>query len=177
MIRVSSKARSPYDRYDRCDRWEKQSSAIAAIIGTVIIWKPPSSDRSDNDRWDRKSSFSGIVVVYARPFMTCLYFIFARTHVKITRKWKSIYPNSWFSRDVTKIQTKKLSLLLRFYFHVILEHLKTFIQKNFQFKMVLCFSIQDAWISRLLHDAAFSWRPGKLLCGLKTLRTFGDFAI
>ena len=49
-------------------------------------------DRSDNDRWDRKSSFSAIVVVYARPFMHCLYFIFARTHVKITRKWKSIYP-------------------------------------------------------------------------------------
>ena len=71
-------------------------AAIAAI--TVIIWKPLSSnrsynsDRSDNDRWDRKSSFSGIVVVYARPFMPCLYFIFARTHVKITRKWKSIYP-------------------------------------------------------------------------------------
>ena len=31
--------------------------------------------------------------------------------------------NSWFSRDVTKIQTKKLSLLLSFYFHVVLEHL------------------------------------------------------
>ena len=36
--------------------------------------------------------------------------------------------NSWFSNDVTKIQTKKLSLLLSFYFHVILEHLKTFKQ-------------------------------------------------
>ena len=54
-------------------------------------------------------------------------------------------PNySWFSHDVTKIQTKKLSLLLSFYFHVILEHLKTFIQKNFQFKRVLYFAMQDA---------------------------------
>ena len=54
-------------------------------------------------------------------------------------------PNySWFSHDVTKIQTTKLSLLLSFYFHVILEHLKTFIQKNFQFKRVLCFAIQGA---------------------------------
>ena len=35
---------------------------------------------------------------------------------------------------VIKIQTKKLSLLLSFYFHVILEHLKTFIQKNFRLK-------------------------------------------
>ena len=52
--------------------------------------------------------------------------------------------NSWFSHDVTKIQTKKLSLLLSFYFHVILEQLKTFIQTNFWFKRVLCFAIQDA---------------------------------
>ena len=49
-----------------------------------------------------------------------------------------------FSHDVTKIQTKKLSVLLSFYFHVILEHLKTFIQTNFRFKRVLCFAIQDA---------------------------------
>ena len=53
-------------------------------------------------------------------------------------------PNSWFSHDVTKIQTKKLLLLLSFYFHVILEHLKTFIQTTFRFKRVLCFAIQDA---------------------------------
>ena len=46
-------------------------------------------------------------------------------------------PYSLFCRDVTKIQTKKLSLLLSFYFHVILEHLKI----NFRFKRVLCFAI------------------------------------
>ena len=40
---------------------------------------------------------------------------------------------SRFSHDVTKIQTKKLSLLL-FYFHVILMHLKTFVQTNFRLK-------------------------------------------
>ena len=35
----------------------------------------------------------------------------------------------WFSHDVTKIQTKKLSILPRFYFHDVLEQLKTnFIQ-------------------------------------------------
>jgi len=39
--------------------------------------------------------------------------------------------NSWFSLDVTKIQTKKLSLLPSFYLHVVLQHLKTFIQKKF----------------------------------------------
>ena len=29
----------------------------------------------------------------------------------------------WFSHDVTKIQTTKLSILLRFYFHGVLEQL------------------------------------------------------
>ena len=29
--------------------------------------------------------------------------------------------------------------------------------------------IEDAWISKLLCEVTFSWRPGKLLCGLKTL--------
>ena len=41
--------------------------------------------------------------------------------------------NSRFSHDVTKIQTKKLSLLLSFYFHVILEHLKTSVHKDSSF--------------------------------------------
>ena len=84
--------------------------------------------------------------------------------------------NSWFSIDatVTKLQTKKLSLLLSFYFPVMLEHLKTFNQTNFRFKRVLCFAIQNVW---LLRDAAFGWRPGKLVSGLKTLRIFVDFAI
>ena len=34
---------------------------------------------------------------------------------------------SWFARDVTKNQTKKLSILLSFYFHEVLQHLNTFI--------------------------------------------------
>ena len=41
------KAWFPYHRYNRCDRWQKKGSAIATII--AIIWKPLSSDRSDND--------------------------------------------------------------------------------------------------------------------------------
>ena len=60
--------------------------------------------------------------------------------------------DSWFSHDVTKIQTKKLSLLLSFYFHLVVEHF--FIQTNSQCKRVLRFAIQDALISRLLRDAA-----------------------
>ena len=50
----------------------------------------------------------------------------------------------WFSHDVTKIQTTKLSILLRFYFHGILEQLKTNFQTNLFFKRVLGFVIEYA---------------------------------
>ena len=49
--------------------------------------------------------------------------------------------NCWFSHDVTKIQTKKLSILRRFYFHHALEQLKN---TNFRFKRVLGFMIEYA---------------------------------
>ena len=52
--------------------------------------------------------------------------------------------NCWFSHDVTKIQTKKLSILPRFYFHDALEQLKTNFLTNFRFKRVLGFVIEDA---------------------------------
>ena len=42
-----------------------------------------------------------------------------------------------FSHDVTKIQTKKLSILPRFYFHDVLEQRKTNFHTNFRFKRVL----------------------------------------
>ena len=48
----------------------------------------------------------------------------------------------WFSHDVTKIQTKKLSILLRFYFHDALGQLKTNFHTNFRFKRVLGFVIE-----------------------------------
>ena len=49
--------------------------------------------------------------------------------------------NCWFSHDVTKIQTKKLSILRRFYFHDALERLKTNFHTNFRFKRDLGFVI------------------------------------
>ena len=45
----------------------------------------------------------------------------------------------WFSHEVTKIQTKKLTILPRFYFHDALEQLKTNFHTNFRFKRVLGF--------------------------------------
>ena len=52
--------------------------------------------------------------------------------------------NCWFSHDVTKTQTKKLSLLPRFYFHDALEQLKTNFHSNFRFKRVFGFVIEYA---------------------------------
>ena len=82
-----------------------------------------------------------------------------------------------FSHDLTKIQTKKLSILLSFYFHEVLQYLNNFIYTNSGFQRVLLFAIEDAWISRLLRDAAFTWRAGKLLCGLKTLLIFFEILL
>ena len=64
--------------------------------------------------------------------------------------------NSWVACDVTKNQTKKLSIFLSFYFYKVLQYLNTFAQTNFWFERVLRFAGEDAWISRLLRDAAFS---------------------
>ena len=61
------------------------------------------------------------------------------THLIIT-----VQSYCWFSHDVTKIQTKKLSILPRFYFHDALEQLKTNFHTNFRFKRVLGFVIEDA---------------------------------
>ena len=54
------------------------------------------------------------------------------------------YANCWFSHDVTKIKTKKLSILPRFYFHDALEELKTNFQTHFRVKRVLGFVIEYA---------------------------------
>ena len=48
------------------------------------------------------------------------------------------------SHDVTKIQTAKLSILLRFYFHDVLEQLKTIFRTNNRCKRVLGFVIEYA---------------------------------
>ena len=53
------------------------------------------------------------------------------------------------------IKTTTLSVLLRFYFHGVLEQLKTNFQTNFRFKSVLGFVLEYAWISKLLRDEAF----------------------
>ena len=58
--------------------------------------------------------------------------------------------------------SKKPSLLLSLYFHVVLQHLKTYIQTNFRFKVVLRYMTFEF---PGFCEAAFNWRPGKILCG------------
>lgn len=59
--------------------------------------------------------------------------------------FKSLLRNDcWFSHDVTDVQTTQLSILLRIYFHDVLQQLKTNVHTNFRFKRVLGFVIEYA---------------------------------
>ena len=78
--------------------------------------------------------------------------------------------------DRTKIQTRKFSIFLSFYFFEVLRQLNTFTYKNVRFERVLDFPIEDTWISKLLRDAA---RPRKLsgMWAKNGYQFFWDFAI
>ena len=56
----------------------------------------------------------------------------------------------------------KLLILLIFYFNDVSEQLKTNIHTHFCSEWVLSFVIDYAWISKLLRDAVFTWRPSWL---------------
>ena len=51
--------------------------------------------------------------------------IITNTDLLVLKQWNDAL-NSWVARDVTKNQTKKLSILLSFYFHEVLQYLNTF---------------------------------------------------
>ena len=123
-------------------------------------------------KWDstHQSRWGG-VLPYKRLMEMCRWVAFSRLE---SLQWGRIF-NCWFSHDLTKIQTKKLSILPRFYFHDALEQLKTNFHTNFRFKRVLGFVIEYAWISKLLRDAAFAWRPREFSCRLKKGLISGNF--
>ena len=75
--------------------------------------------------------------------------------------------DTWFhALDDPKIQNTKLLILLRFHFHDVEEQLQKTIHTNFRSEWVLGFVIDYAWISKLLRDAAFTWRPREMSCWL-----------
>ena len=65
----------------------------------------------------------GNVIKYGTHIVLCLVVavVFA---MRIRRNKYRLY--SWVARDVTKNQTKKLSILLSFCFHEVLQYLNTF---------------------------------------------------
>ena len=67
---------------------------------------------------------------------------FLRVSINSDFRCSVIVTNCWFSHDVTKIETKKLSIVPRFYFHDALEQLKANFHTNFRFKKVLGFVIE-----------------------------------
>ena len=130
------------------------SSGIVERAKRERAWKSPHARKGDTLRGERKMR-EGRRILDRR----------------LERTWPkpeiSGTSGCWFSYDVTRIQTTKLSILLRFYFHGLLEQLKTNFQTNFRFKRILGFVIEYAWISYLLRDAAFTWRPRELSLRIK----------
>ena len=68
--------------------------------------------------------------------------------------WSHRIMYCWFSHDVTKIQTTKLSILLRFYFHDVLEQVKTNVRTSFRFKRFLGFALEYAFACRGIYMTA-----------------------
>ena len=76
--------------------------------------------------------------------------------------WKTLGGSSWFSSDITKIQTPKLQGLLRFYLHVAKYLLKINFCESFQRDSVFRFeNIALSSFPSLLR-VTLIWRPRRL---------------
>ena len=146
------------------------------------VWKSVYFKELHSDQeyyWPRiyKAGAAGVSIITSDTNSICLssQLVFHRWR-KGHKLWQ-INGYCWFSHDATKIQTKELSILPRFYFHDALEQLKTNFYTNFRFKKVLGFVIEYAWIFKHLFDAPFTWRPKELSPRLKKLLVSGNFAI
>ena len=84
--------------------------------------------------------YNELIKVYILPTLK-LIFVQAALNTVV---YQMLIVYCWFSHDVTKMQTKKLSILPRFYFHDALEKLKTNFPTNFRFKRILGFVVEYA---------------------------------
>ena len=85
------KAWFPYDRCDRCNHWEKNVQ-----WSQRSLWKPLSSNRSNNDRW--KNSISAIVVAAITTIIFCLVKLRNSRLVSIWSLW-SLWLLNFFSQQ------------------------------------------------------------------------------
>ena len=147
--------------YDRWHRWPKNRWGCASLAVRTERSKSVKILKNQTFRvcWELFNS-SNVAALLLEDIMFLLKF-----QVLLVFTWRH------------KNQTKKLSILPRFYFHDTLEQLKTNFHTNFCFKRVLGFVIEYALISKLLRDATFTWRPSELSCRLKKWLISGNFAI
>ena len=82
---------------------------------------------------------------------------------KISSRKTQKIANCWFSHDVTKIQTTKLSILVRFYFHEVLGQLETNCHTNFRFKRVLGF-VTESTLEFLSYCVTWHLHDGREGC-------------
>ena len=147
--------------------------------------KNPCHIESMTSKWRQKCSPLQIIepLNYGENLGTRLCYILCVE--KQRAKWRNSFENEeifwmnncWFSHDVTKFQTSELLILLRFYFHDVLEQPKTNLHTNFHSEWVLGLVIDYAWISKLLRDVAFTCRASKLWCWFKKGLISGNLAI
>ena len=164
--------------------WLVNSPISPDIVHWLAIISSPASHlchwlkkKRESPKQRKKSFQQRLIILFSKNifgffcnYLNCIYH--CNDHIVMWNyllSWKKI--DSWFSRDVTKIQPKKLPIFMSYYCT------QTFIYTNFQSKRVLCVAIEDTWISRLLFDSAFGLWLGKLLCGLKMLPIFRNFGI
>ena len=94
---------------------------------------------------------------------------FAPSSYENTLFWPG--PVKEFFTVFTKTQTKKISVILSVYFHVVLQQLNIFIYTDDRFERL----IRCAFRGRLnfkAFDAQFTWRPEQLSCRLEMLPVF-----
>ena len=131
--------------------WKKLQYFVRCWIAITYIWlRSPEKYAYIYLKWDSThQSWWGGVLPYKRLMGMCRWVAFSRLE---SLQWGRIF-NCWFSHELTKIQTKKLSILTRFYFHGALEQLKTNFHTKFRFKKVSWFCDRVG-----LNFYVFEWR-------------------
>ena len=136
----------------RLEQWK----VLFWIYGQEVLLRMPAV-------WDRKHLFPPVEEEFRSKVLSCeappwgpapylsIYFFWEKRYPSLTQYFQ-------LTHDVTKNQTKELSILPRFYFHDVLEQLKTEFHTNFLSKGFL-----DLWYNTL--EFLSFWATRHLHCG------------